>query len=96
MGQPWDTTSHIFSQILGHTSLKFTLSLISGNWVYYPTRSKSIPKDRDQAEVEEEEVAEQPWALPEAGGAAGAPSPGSLLFSDARLLFNITDFSLIH
>ena len=34
MGQPWDTTSHIFSQILGHTNLKFTLSLISGHWVY--------------------------------------------------------------
>ena len=33
MRQLWDTTSHIFSQILGHTSLKFTLSLISGNWV---------------------------------------------------------------
>ena len=34
MGQLWDTTSHIFSHILGHTSLKFTLSLISGHWVY--------------------------------------------------------------
>ena len=34
MGQLWDMTTLILGQILGHTSLKFTLSLISGNCVY--------------------------------------------------------------
>ena len=34
LGQLWDKTSQIFDEILGHTSLKSTLSLISGNWVY--------------------------------------------------------------
>ena len=31
LGQLWDTTSQISDEILGHTSLKSTLSLISGN-----------------------------------------------------------------
>ena len=34
LGQLWDMTSQIYGEILGHSSLKFTLSLISGNWVY--------------------------------------------------------------
>ena len=33
-GQLWDKTSWILKEILGHTSLKSTLSLLSGNWVY--------------------------------------------------------------
>ena len=34
MGQLWDPTSQNLEEILRHSSLKFTLSLISGNWVY--------------------------------------------------------------
>ena len=43
MGQLWDTTSHIFNQILGHTSLKFMLSRISGNWVYTKLTTNGAP-----------------------------------------------------